>query len=90
MRGRTQSLGDQARKVQGGRSVQSLGHLRGSGDLCLTSLGLGWGQVCLHHNLGGGTETGCGDVFLEKSEGNREFGVGFYAKRGQWGWETVG
>ena len=38
----------------------------------------------------GGIETGCGDVFLEKSEGNREFGVGFYAKRGQWGWETVG
>lgn len=47
MRGRIQSLGDQARMVQGERSVQSWTFEKGG--LCLT--GLGWGQGCLHHNL---------------------------------------
>lgn len=51
-------------------------------------LGLGWGQGCLHQNLGAWIETGCGDVCLEESEGNRVSGVGFYAKWGPWGWET--
>lgn len=68
-----------------------LGVAGAGGQVYLT--GQGWGQGCLHHNLvlsEEGNEMGCGDVFIEESEGNSFEWAYVPRKWGGWKWEAIG